>query len=138
MRPEAIFAPMIVLALWTGGIVATTGYRRIRAVAARRVRASDFRLGESAAVPDDVAVANRNMMNLLEMPLLFYVVSIAFFVTRHVQGSVLALAWIYVGLRLVHSLIHVTYNGIRHRLAAFALSNFVLLAMWISFAWHVL
>jgi hypothetical protein len=138
MRPEAIFAPVITLALWTGVVLLMTGYRRLRAVAARRVKPSAFRLGDSAAVPEDVAVVNRNLMNLLEMPLLFYVVSIALYVTRQVQPSAVVLAWIYVGLRLAHSLIHVTYNGLRQRLVVFALSNFVLVAMWIRFAARVL
>jgi hypothetical protein len=31
---------------------------------------------------------------------------------------------------VVHSLIHLSYNDVYHRLAVFALSNFVLLALW--------
>jgi hypothetical protein len=43
----------------------------------------------------------------------------------------LGLAWSYVALRVVHSLIHITYNRIVHRFAAFAMSNAALLAMWV-------
>jgi hypothetical protein len=52
-------------------------------------------------------------------------------------GGVIAAAWIYVGLRLLHSGIHLASNRVRQRLLAFALSNFVLLAMWIKFLWRV-
>ena len=43
------------------------------------------------------------------------------------------MAWTYVGLRAVHSVIHVTYNNVMHRLSAFALSNIVLGLFWVLF-----
>ena len=138
MRDESIFAPVSVLALWTGAVLLLTGVRRLRAVAAGRIRGDAFRLGESPEVPPEVVVTNRNYMNLLEMPVLFYVVCIALYVTHHVARAPLALAWIYVGLRLAHSLVHLTTNRIRRRLALFAASNFVLLSIWIWFIRRVL
>ena len=133
MRQEAVFVPMSVLALWTGCMVFMVGFSRIRAVKAGRVRRGAFRLGESPDVPADVTVWNRNLMNLLEMPLLFYVVSIAFYVTHQVTPRVVTLAWIYLALRLAHSLVHVTSNRILLRLSSYAVSNVVLLSLWIRF-----
>ncbi len=138
MRQEAVFVPMSVLALWTGFMVFMVGFSRIRAVKAGRVRRGAFRLGESADVPADVTVWNRNLMNLLEMPLLFYVVSIAFYVTHQVTPKVVTLAWIYLALRLVHSLVHVTSNRILVRLSSYAASNVVLLWLWIRFISRVI
>jgi hypothetical protein len=138
MKPEAIFGPVSVLALWTALVLFLTGFQRVRGVRAGRVPRNAFRLGESAEVPANITVVNRNLMNLLEMPVLFYVACIAFYVTRHVGGGVIALAWIYVALRLVHSCIHLTSNGVIHRLVVFAFSNFVLVALWISFMRRVL
>jgi hypothetical protein len=138
MKPEAIFAPVCVLVLWTGFVVLLTGVRRVLAVRAGRVTAHAFKLGESSDVPPDVAVFNRNFMNLLEMPVLFYVGCLAFYVTRRVDSVVLLLAWLYVALRLAHSLVHLGPNLIVLRLAAFAASNFVLLAIWIRFMAAVL
>ena len=134
MRAEAIFAPVSVLALWTGVVLLLTGARRILAVRARRIPRNAFQMGESPDVPDDVAIVNRNLMNLLEMPVLFYVVSIAFYVTHHVRPGVVVLAWIYVGLRLLHSWEHLTTNHVLRRLTAFALSNVALVALWFRFA----
>jgi hypothetical protein len=138
MRQEAVFVPMSVLALWTGCMVFMVGFSRVRAVKAGRVRRGAFRLGESAEVPDDVTVWNRNLMNLLEMPLLFYVVSIAFYVTHQVTPRVMTLAWIYLALRLAHSLVHVTSNRILVRLTSYAASNVVLLMLWIRFISRVI
>jgi hypothetical protein len=138
MKPEAIFGPVSVLALWTGAVLLLTGSKRIWAVRARRLQRDAFRLGESKEVPEDVAVVNRNLMNLLEMPVLFYVVCLSFYVTRHVNAGVTRLAWVYVGLRLLHSLIHLTTNRVLHRMLAFASSNVVLLTLWIRFIARVL
>jgi hypothetical protein len=124
---------MSMLALWTGAMVFMVGFSRIRAARAGRVRRGAFRLGESADVPADVTVWNRNLMNLLEMPLLFYVVSIAFYVTHQVTSKMVTLAWIYLALRLAHSLVHVTSNRVLLRLSAYAASNIVLLWLWIRF-----
>jgi len=128
---------MSVLALWTGAVLLLTGVRRVLAVRSRRVSVKEFRLGESAAVPADVTVFNRNLMNLLEMPLLFYVVSLGFYVAHAVDGTVLCLAWVFVALRLIHSAIHLTFNRVFARFVAFAASNFVLLVMWLRFVARV-
>ncbi len=133
MRPEAIFGPVSVLALWTGGVLFLTGVRRILAIRKRRLPRDAFRLGETPDVPPEISVCNRNLMNLLEMPLLFYVAIISLYVTRHVDAAVIWLAWVYVGLRIVHSILHLTSNVVIQRFVPFALSNLVLLAIWISF-----
>lgn len=133
MDPALIFAPMGALALLTFVVQVLIPARRVPAALKGRVARDDFKFGESAAVPGDVAIPNRNYMNLLEAPVLFYVVCLMYFVSGQVTGAVLAVAWAYVALRAVHSLIHVSYNHIMHRLTAFALSNFVLVALWVMF-----
>jgi hypothetical protein len=134
MKPEAIFTPMLLLVAWTFVVLLFTGYKRFSAGFAGRVKGHDFRYGESGNVPGDVAVANRNLMNLLEMPVLFYVVCLAAFITGHVTTFMVFVAWLFVGLRVAHSLVHLTYNRILHRFATYLASNAALLAMWIGFA----
>lgn len=90
-------------------------------------------MGDSAAVPARIAVMNRNLMNLLEMPVLFYMVCLAFFVTHHVTPALVGLAWGFVALRVVHSLIQISLGNILLRLVVFASSNLVLLGLWIWF-----
>jgi len=114
-------------------VLLLTGVRRVVAVRAKRVPVRAFRLGESSEVPPQVSVFNRNLMNLLEMPLLFYVVSLAFYVTHAVDGLTVWLAWAFLALRLVHSAIHLTFNRVGARFAAFAASNVALLLLWIRF-----
>jgi hypothetical protein len=131
MPQTNIFLPVSVLALWTLLVLGLVPVRRFAAASQKKVTSDDFRFGESANVPGDVAIANRAWMNLLEAPLLFYVATLIFFVTQRVDDTVVTLAWAYAALRIVHTIIHVTYNKVFHRLTAFALSNVVLVTIWI-------
>ena len=126
----SILFPIVALATLTFAVLLLIPVRRFRAGMAGQVVFDDFRYGESARVPSEVAIPNRNMMNLLELPVLFYVACLAYFVTERVNDPALVLAWAYVGLRLAHSAIHVTYNRVRDRLIAFAASNVVLVMLW--------
>lgn len=130
MNQAQILYPMLALVGWTLAVLMMLGRRRVAAVRSGRVHAREFALGESAAVPPDVALANRHYMNLLELPLLFYVVCLTYYVTQQADAAALALAWLYVGLRAVHSAVHLTTNRVFHRVLAFAASNFALIGLW--------
>ena len=133
MPQETIFAPMGALALLTFAVLGLIPLRRFRAAFAGQVGPDDFKFGESRRVPGHVSIPNRNYMNLLELPMLFYVGGLMYYVAGKVDGVVLAVAWTYVALRAIHSVIHVTYNNVMHRLAVFALSNVVLGVFWVLF-----
>ena len=131
-----ILFPMAALAALTFAVLLLIPVRRFRAGIAGQIRYDDFKYGESARVPPEVSIPNRNMMNLLELPLLFYVACLIYLVIGRIDEFALALAWLYVALRIVHSAIHVTYNRVRHRLFAFALSNVVLVMFWTNLIRH--
>jgi hypothetical protein len=133
MPQDRIFLPMGALVLLTFLVLILIPIRRVRAGLKGQIRPADFKYGESANVPGFVSLANRNYMNLLEMPILFYVICLLLFVSGKVDGIFLALAWSYVGLRVLHSVVHVSYNNVIHRLALFAASNFAVGAMWSLF-----
>ncbi len=99
MAQGLIFAPMGVLAFLTFGVLTLIPIRRFRAGAAGQIVADDFKFGESTSVPGHVSIPNRNYMNLLELPMLFYVGSLMFFVVGKVDAAVLSLAWVYVALK---------------------------------------
>jgi hypothetical protein len=137
MRNPAILYPMFALAFWTLVVLLLIPMVRVRAVRKREIRPNDFKLGESAAVPGYVSIPNRNYMNLLELPILFYVVCLLLYVTAGASSLTIGIAWAYVALRVVHSAIHLTYNHVLHRLAAFTLSNFALVFLWLIAAVHL-
>ncbi len=75
-------------------------------------------------------------MNLLQVPVLFYVVCFTMFLAQGVTESFVDLAWGYVALRVLHSLVHLTYNKVKHRLLLFAASNVVVVVMWVQAIAH--
>jgi hypothetical protein len=125
---------MCALAAWTFAVLLLIPIARFRAGAQGAVNAGDFRFGESARVPGAVSLPNRNFMNLLELPMLFYAVCVALYVTLSVDPVAVALAWLYFVLRVAHSLVHLTYNNVFHRLGFYAASAVVLALMWLRFA----
>jgi len=133
MLQAQILLPMFALVGLTFGVLLMIPFARFRAVAAGKVNAGDFRLGESARVPPETQLPNRNYMNLLEMPVLFYVACVSMYVTNKVDAVAVAIAWGYVALRFAHSAIHLSYNNVIHRLVVFATSNVVLSVLWIRF-----
>jgi hypothetical protein len=137
MPDPALLYPVFALAAWTSLVLMLIPFSRVRAGVRREIRIDDFKFGESAAVPPHVSIPNRNYMNLLELPVLFYVVCLMLYVSAGASPIAFQLAWAYVFFRIVHSLIHLTYNRVIHRLGAFTLSNGVLIALWVVAAMHV-
>ncbi len=129
---KSILYPMFALAFWTFAILLLVPIVRFKAVFARQAKAEDFKLGETENLPEYVRLPNRNYMNLLELPVLFYVICIIIFVTNCANQLNLYLAWGYFALRIIHSLIHLNGNNVRLRLIAFGLSNVTLIALWVS------
>jgi hypothetical protein len=138
MTNTAIFHPVFALALLTGLVLLLIPIVRIRAVQRHQIGLHDFKLGESASVPEQVCIPNRNYMNLLELPLLFYVVCLLIYITGTTTPTMVQVAWAYVALRVVHSAIHLSYNHVFHRFMAFALSNVVLAVLWVLAGTQVL
>jgi len=137
MQKSVILFPIFTLALWTFLVLLQIAIVRFRSVLRQEISADDFKYGESSAVPTYVSIPNRNYMNLLELPISFYVVCLLIYVTGITSLMMVTVAWSYVGLRIVHSLIHLSYNHIGHRLIAFIASNFVLIVLWILAAVEV-
>jgi hypothetical protein len=133
MVQEAILWPMGTLVLWTLAVLTIIPFVRVRAVRTGRARPRDFKYGESTSVTGDVSIPNRDYMNLLELPVLFYAACLAIYASRQVDELFVTLAWGFVGARVVHSLIHLTYNHVLHRLAAFGVGFVLLAVIWIRF-----
>jgi hypothetical protein len=137
MRNPAVLYPMFALAAWTLLVLLLIPVARARSARRREIVIDDFKYGESAAVPPSVSIPNRNYMNLLELPMLFYVVCVVLYVTAGASNTTIVLAWAFVGLRIAHSLIHLSYNHVVHRLAAFSAANVALVALWVIAGLHL-
>ena len=77
--------------------------------------------------------AAENFRNLFEVPVLFYLLCIALALNGGSTPGFVTAAWAYVGLRTLHSFIHVTYNRVMHRFLVYVASTLLLFGMWIAF-----
>jgi hypothetical protein len=85
--------------------------------------------GLRAKLPEKVSWKADNYNHLHEAPTLFYAVAILLALIGQSDGMNALLAWIYAGLRVIHSLVQVTANRVLVRFVLFALSSFVLMAL---------
>ncbi len=80
-------------------------------------------------LPEKVNWKADNYNHLHEQPTLFYAVTVVLAIIGAGDGPNALLAWIYVGLRVAHSLVQVTANKVMVRFVLFALSSVVLIAL---------
>jgi len=85
-----------------------------------------------AARLTNVQVAD-NFRNLFEVPVLFFILAAIALATNYVPGWLVVCSWVYVALRILHSVIHCTYNKDFHRFVFFLISFVLLVGMWVAF-----
>jgi glycerol-3-phosphate acyltransferase PlsY len=68
------------------------------------------------------------------IPVLFFAICLALYVTGFVTPLQESLALGFVMLRTVHSFVHTTYNRVTDRFLAYAVSTLFVFAMWGLFA----
>ncbi len=126
-----MLAPVIALVIWTAIIWAWMYVTRIPAVMkARMILDPTAPRGEQMAqLPARVRWKADNYNHLLEQPVLFYAVTISLAVLGDHSASSLALAWAYVLLRVIHSLVQTLWNNIQTRFALFFISSLVLFGL---------
>jgi len=76
----------------------------------------------------------RTYMNLLELPVLFYVVCLLMLATGRFDSVQVALAWIFVVTRCVHAFIYIGFNHVPLRFTAFLSGALALAVIWTRFA----
>jgi hypothetical protein len=91
----------------------------------------------SAAIPDRLNNPSNNLKNLFELPVVFYALCVILFVTGRVDPVQLKAAWIFVGCRVAHSLVHCTFNWVSWRFATYFLGSVVLWGMAARFGLQI-
>lgn len=130
----SIFYPllgMFALVIITLGRLA---YLRLNGVARKKIPINYFVTYEGT-IPTNAHIANRHLINLFELPVLFYVIVILIYVTQKTDSFFIWMSWFYVICRAGHTYIHLTFNNIRLRFAIYLLSTLVLIVIWIRFFW---
>lgn len=101
-----------------------------------RIGVQDVAMSAEAARLLTDTRASDNFRNLFELPVLFYAAAFTAIITGLVTPTALALAWTFVVLRVLHSLVHCTYNKVVHRFLLYLAGALVLAALWAYLALH--
>jgi hypothetical protein len=137
MSLQAVLLPLFVEVILTFVLLSWMG----------ALRGGDFRSG--AVNPANVALrepgwprrtlqAANAFSNQFELPVLFYVLTVLEWVTRHAGYAFVVLAWIFVICRVLQACVHVTSNAYRWRSSCYAVGAVVLFVMWVIYIVEVL
>ncbi len=138
----ALIQPVVALVVLT----AIVGLMMVvyRNVAIIRGTASEryFRTFTADMPAEWVERPTRTYMNLLELPVLFYVVCLLMLTTGRFDSVQVLLAWLFVITRYVHAFIYIGFNHVPLRFAAFLTGVLTLAVIWTRFAeqnlsWHL-
>jgi len=129
MSIQAVLLPMFVQIILTFVLGFWAARVRIAAVRSGAVRARDIALREPDW-PRPVLQVAYAFQNQLELPVLFYVLTILAWNTHHADLVFIVLGWVFVVLRVMHAFIHVTSNDLARRATLFIASAALLAVMW--------
>ena len=126
-----ILAPLVALVLWSFVMWAWLYATRIPAIVKGKIVYDPRRpVSEFAdAIPPEVRWKADNYNHLMEQPTLFYAVVLTLALLGAGGGLNAGLAWSYVALRVVHSLVYATVNVVMLRFGVFMAGSLVLLVL---------
>jgi hypothetical protein len=129
MRQEAIFSPFFALMFLTLLVWVYMYIRRISFIISSKLKPQDLVAPNTLAQisPPSVSNPSDNLKNLFEIPVLFYALLLYLFITQQVDTVYVNAAWIFVVFRVLHSVVHCTFNLVILR---FYLYLFATLAVW--------
>jgi hypothetical protein len=136
MADTSMLRPVVALVLWTFLMWAWMYATRIPAIRRAKMKLDPRapRGAQMAELPPEVRWKADNYNHLFEQPTLFYAIALTLALLGNASPLDLGLAWTYVAMRVVHSLVQSTVNKIEVRFAIFFLSSLVLLVMTIRAA----
>ena len=135
MSDAEIIRPVVVLVGWT--LVMWAWMYATRLPAMMKLKDLDMAgmVGSTGRTLDDILPPQvqwkaHNYNHLHEQPTLFYAIALVLALLGAGNGTAAWLAWAYVGLRVVHSLVQVTSNKVAVRFTIFLLASLCLIALW--------
>ncbi|CAN5360828.1 MAPEG family protein [soil metagenome] len=127
---HTMVAPVMALVAWSLLIWLWMYVRRLPAMNKAGLKPQDAAFpGSLDVLPAGVRQAADNYNHLMEQPTIFYAAALAIQVAGHADSWAWRLAWLYVALRVVHSLVQVSVNAVTVRFLVFALSTITLAVM---------
>ena len=128
-----ILQPVVILAGWTMMMWLWMYSTRLPAMSAAKIDSKNL-IGGTGQTLDAVLPAKtqwiaHNYNHLHEAPTVFYAVALVLAIIGQGDGFNASIAWAYVGLRIVHSLVQVISNRVIVRFGLFVLSSLALMML---------
>jgi hypothetical protein len=136
MSVQMVLLPLIAQVLLTFFVGFVMAFRARQAFAGG-LRWQDLVSGKKQ-MPAFAAQASRAYTNLLELPVLFYVLVVLALLTRQADILFVVLAWTFVVARALQAYVHVTSNHVPTRGAFFGIGALVLFVMWLIYIVRIL
>ncbi len=127
MSQTALLTPIFVLVLWTSVIFLVLAFGRVKHTKNPQDAAHSKDL--KGTMPDWVERAADNYNHLFEQPVAFYALTLCIAVINNFDCFMVQLAWAFVVLRIMHSLVQLTFNLVLLRFFIFAMGWLVLALM---------
>jgi hypothetical protein len=137
MSLQAVLLPLFVEIILTFVLMLRMGALRRADYNSGAIKADDVALREPRWPARTTQAANA-FANQFELPVLFYVLTILAWVTRHAGIVFAVLAWVFVICRVLQAYVHVTSNVVRYRSLFFSVGAVVLIVMWALYIIEVL
>jgi len=127
-----VLLPLFVEVLLTFGVMFGMMYFRTSSLRSGEARFADISLREPNW-PRRATQFGYAFANQFELPVLFYVLTILVIITRHADLVFVLLAWIFVLMRVLQAVVHVTNNNVRLRGAYYGVGELILFILWIIY-----
>ncbi|MEM6534532.1 MAG: MAPEG family protein [Pseudomonadota bacterium] len=127
----AFLTPVLVLVAWTCILLLWMYITRIPAMQKAKINPDDYRHpGTSGEVlPANVRAVADNYNHLHEQPTVFYALMMFAALTGGADQTMTALAYGFVGLRILHSLVQIFSPRVLFRFSVFFLASITLIVM---------
>ena len=127
MSQSALLTPIFVLVLWTSLVFLVLAFGRVKYTKNPQdaAHSKDLR----GTMPDWVERAADNYNHLFEQPVAFYALTLCIAVINNFDSFMVQLAWAFVVLRIMHSLVQLTFNLVLLRFFIFVMGWLVLALM---------
>ena len=125
-----MLTPVLALIIWSLFVWLWMYATRIPAMQSANIDADNARHpGSLDVLPSGVRAVADNYNHLHEQPTIFYALAFYCHLAGTADATNINLAWAYVGLRVVHSLVQNTGNKVMVRFSVFVLSSLMLIAI---------
>ena len=126
MHQISILLPVLTLAFWTFIIFAIMAPARFYFLRMKHPQTAAHTKNLKGLLPPWTERVADNYNHLFEQPVVFYAIALSIAVINNIEPLMIQLAWVYVALRVLHSIVQITFNFVPLRFTLFVTSWLIL------------